>query len=599
MMKQMRENTKVILWIVVVAFVVTIFAVWGLDLRGSGGGISGGQYNVLGEVNGVKITRDHYQAVYEQLAAQMRAASPSGRISYAQQEMIHDQTWDNIVTSILTEQEIEELGITVADDEVVAFLRTSPPPEIQQYFLDENGKFDFAAYQNALNNPEADWTAVEALARQRIPMIKLNEHLISQVHVSPFEIRRSYEEESVLFTAEYVSFPIADEDVSDYTPSEDEVREYYDTHPEEFRVGERSVVEYVKIPIEPTASDLDDLMYTVATLHEQLAAGEEFDIIAKTYSQAPTSSVGGETGFITASQRDTAVMSQVSIMNPGQVSQPIQTEDGVYIVKLLETEKEGEEARYNLQEIFIELEAGTQTVDSLVGLARDLQSQAVEKGLADAANELGLTAEKTEPFQRNFPITGLGFAPSVNRFAFANEVGTVSGVIGDEDNYYVCRVDQRLPEAIRPLEEVQTSIESTLRFERQKRMAHRKAEAFYRKLMTASDNFVDAASAYDYDVQRPDPFRVADPVGDLPPFSPFAYAAFDLYVNAVSPPIESRGAYYVLQVLERTTVDEEEFENRAPAIAERLLQEKTQAYVLYWYEQLREGAEIKDNRGGV
>ena len=37
MIKQMRENTKVILWIVVVAFVVTIFAVWGLDLTGGGG----------------------------------------------------------------------------------------------------------------------------------------------------------------------------------------------------------------------------------------------------------------------------------------------------------------------------------------------------------------------------------------------------------------------------------------------------------------------------------------------------------------------------------------------------------------------------------
>jgi parvulin-like peptidyl-prolyl isomerase len=595
----MRENTKVILWIVVVAFVVTIFAVWGLDLRGGGGGITGGPNNVIGEVNGVKITGDHYQAVYEQLAAQMRAAAPSGRISYAQQEMIHEQTWENLITSILTEQEIEKLGIRVSDEEVVAFLRTSPPPELQQYFLDENGRFDFAAYQNALNNPEADWTAVEALARQRIPMIKLNEHLISQVHVSPFEIRRSFEEESIVFAAEYVSFPFADEDVSDYSPSEDEIREYYDAHPDEFQIGERSAVEYVNIPIEPTAGDLDDLMYTVTTLHEQLAAGEEFDIIASTYSQAPTSSVGGETGFITASQRDAEVMSQVSIMNPGQISQPIQTNDGVYIVKLLETEKEDEETRYNIQEIYIELVAGTQTVDSLVGLARDFQVRAVEKGFVEAANELGLTVDKTEPFLRNFPIAGLGFAPSVNRFAFANEEGTVSNVIGDEKNYYVCRVDQRLPQALRPLDDVRTSIESTLRFERQKRMAHRKAEAFFRKLMTASDNFGDAANLYEYTVHRPEPFRVADAIDTMPPYSPFAYAAYDMFINSISPPVESPGAYYILQVLERSTADEEEFENRAPAIAERLRQEKTQAFVSYWYDQLRENADIKDYRGGV
>lgn len=598
MMRQMRENTKVILWVVVVAFVVTIFAVWGLDLRGGGPG-SGRDYNILGEVNGVKITRDQYQSVYQQLSAQMKAASPSGKITLAQQELINEQAWENIVTGILTEQEIEKLGIGVTDDEVVAFLRTSPPPEIRQYFVDEEGRFDFAAYQDALNNPEADWTAVEALARQRIPMLKLNEYLMSQVHVSPFEIRRAFEEETVQFTIEYVVFPFADEDVSDYTPSDEEISAYYDTHPDGFRIGERAVVEYVKIPIEPTKADLDDLMYTVNTLHDQLAAGEDFDIIAKTYSQAPTADVGGETGFITASQRDAAVMSQVAIMNPGQLSEPIQTNDGVYIVKLLDTDKEGDETRYNIQEIYIDLEAGAQTVDSLVTLARDLRAEAEAKGLANAAAEMGLTTEKTEPFQRNFPIPGIGFVPSVNRFAFSNEVGTISGVIGDEDNYYVCRVDEKFPEELRPLDDVRPSIETALKQERQKRLARIKADAFHRKLMTASDNFISAAQAYAYEVHRPDPFKVSEPVDDLPPFSPLAYAALDLVVNSYSPPIECRGAYYILQVLERTEVDEEEFENRMPAIGERIRQEKIQAFVSYWYEQLREKANIKDYRGEV
>jgi hypothetical protein len=117
--------------------------------------------------------------------------------------------------------------------------------------------------------------------------------------------------------------------------------------------------------------------------------------------------------------------------------------------------------------------------------------------------------------------------------------------------------------------------------------------------MSASDNFVEAAGDYQYTIHRPEPFSVAQPVDDMPPFSPFAYAAFDLVVDAISPPIESRGTYYIIQVLERSPVDEEEFENRAPAIGVRLRQEKVRAYLSYWYDQLKENAEIEDYRGGV
>ena len=596
MMKQLRENTKVIIWIVVVAFVVTIFAVWGLDLAG-GGGPTAQQFSVVGKVNGISITRSQYQTVYEQLAAQARAASPDRNLTNAQQEMIQDQVWDNLVSNILTEQEIEKLGIDVTDQEIVAFLRTSPPPEIQQYFVDESGNFDFAAYQNALNNPDADWTSVEALARQRIPLLKLNRYLLSQVHVSPSEVRRAFDEENQLLTVEYVSFPIGDVDISEYTPSEEEIRGYYDAHPNEFLAGERAVVEYVKIPIEPTDRDMSDIMYTITNLSDQLADGEDFAVVAKTYSQAPTSSVGGETGFITAGQRNSNVMAQVAIMNPGQVSAPILTDDGVYLVKLLETQTEGEETRYNFQEIFIELTAGSHTIDSLVGLAQDIQERAVENGLANAASEFGLAVETTEPFRRDFPILGLGFASPLNRFAFNSEADALSGVLRDENGYYVCRVVERLEDQLRPLDEVRARIESTLKFERQKRIARRKAKSFHLKWETTRDTFQNVAADYEYTVHSPEPFRVADPVDNLPPFSPFAYAAIDLADDAVSPPVESDGNYYLIHLIERGPFDEEAFQTRAEALNGRLQQQKAQTYMVYWYDQLKENAEIEDYRG--
>ncbi len=599
MMKQMRENTKVILWIVVIAFVVTIFAVWGLDLDGTGGGQTARQYNTLGEINGTPVMRNQYQMVYEQLASQMRSASPSGQLSYAQQELVHEQAWENLVSSVLTEQEIRRLGISVTDSEVESFLRTSPPPEIQQYFVDDNGNFDFAEYQAQLNNPEADWTAVEALARQRIPMIKLNYYLTSQVHVSPDEVRAIYDEENTRVTAEYVSFTISAEDISDFTPTDEDVQAHYDENSGDFLRSERAVIDYVKIPIEPTDYDLDGLMYTINTLNDQIAAGEDFAEMARTYSQAATSSVGGETGFITVAQRDSRVMTQVAIMNPGQVSQPIQTDDGIYLVKLLETKEEDGEPRFNIQELFLELSAGRETIDSLIALARDVYDVAAEKGLAKAAEKNGLTVETTPPFQRNFPIAGLGFVPSVNRFAFNNDKDATSNIISDEDNYYIVRVADRLPESVQPLDEVRSIIVERLKHERQKGMARHKADGFHRKLMTTPATFQEAANDYGYEVRRPEPFRFIDPVDAMPAQSPFAYAALHLDDDALCPPVESSGAWVVFQITSRAPFNEEEFINSAPAILERLHQEKVRAYVAYWYETLRDKADIVDNREGV
>lgn len=595
MMKQMRENTKIILWIVVVAFIITIFAVWGMDLQmGDAGGP--GQQNVLGTVNGVKITRSQFQAVYEQIASQYRAASPEGRLDYAQQEMVLDDAWENIVVTILTNEQIKKLGIEVSDQEIVTFLRTSPPPEIRQYFLNEQGNFDFAAYQNALNNPDADWTGVENLARQRIPMMKLNQYLMAQVHVSATEVEKAFEEETVKMTVDYVRFPIGEENIDDYSPSDEEISAYHSANPDRFREDERAVIDYVRIPIEPTPRDVDDVVLTVRDLRDQIIGGEDFAVMANTFSEAPTAAVGGETGFLTRDQRDSKVMDALSKLEPGSMSEPILTDDRVYLLKLLETKDEGGETRYNFQEIYLKLTAGSMTMDSLYTLARDIHQDAVDSDLRQAAEGKGLSVATTEPFARNMPIEGIGFVPSFSRFAFNNEVGALSNIISDDRAYYICRLVKRIPEGVKPLESVRAEIIAALRVDRQKGMAQRKADAFTRKVTTTRSTFREAADSYGYAVQRSDSFTVAGGTMGILPYSPFAYAAINLVDDACSRPIESGDSYYVMQLLGRTDINPDDLQARASLIASRIHQEKVQAYVVYWYDRLKAESKIEDYR---
>ncbi len=594
MMQQMRENTKIILWIVVVAFVITIFAVWGLDLQG--GGMSGtGTTNVIGKVNGVSITGQQYNAMYQQLAAQYRNQSPDGTIGAQLQDAISAQTWDNLVLGILTSQKIEELNITATDQEVVDFLTNTPPPEAQRYFVNEQGQFDYQAYLTALRNPENDWTSFEQLARQRIPMFKLNQYLASQVHVSDTEVRQRYEASNVTMEVAYVEFPIASEDLGDWTPGEDDITTYYDNHIDEYMEGEKASIEFLQIPLEASAQDIEDVELTAADIHKEIVErGEDFGETAKIYSELPTAQVGGETGLITRTMRDTAIMDAVASMTPGQVSAPISVENGVYIVKLIDKAVEDDVQKFNIGEIFIGFSPSGITTDSLHTLANEVQAAAKADGLEVAAERFGLDMKSSMPFLQNFPIGALGFVPSISRFAFANEPGTISGVLRNDDNYFVVRVKDRLADAPRPLDAVRGQVEFALRYERQKNLASRKATAFRTAVSTTS--WDDAVKKYGYQANKPAPFKANERAGSVAANSPFMFALLNTETSRITPPIESGGNLYVAQVIAREPIDEEHFKTEAPAIHAQITSTKTQEFMTFWYDQLLASADVQDNR---
>ncbi len=594
MMKAMRENTKVILWVVVIAFVITIFAVWGLDLQS--GGMNSPQASV-GSVDGVAISPQLYQATYSQISQNMRASNPTGELSGAQQEMIRDQAWDNIVNNILTAREVQRLGITVTDDEVLNTIRTAPPEEVQQYFVDQKGAFDYAAYQQALANPEADWTSVEQLVRQRIPVVKLNQYLMSQVHVSQSEIVRALYEENSKLVAEYVAIPIASETPHGGEPNDADVAAYYESHVSDFQNPEQAILDVVRIAIEPSALDRSDLLYGANKIRDDVVAKGDFEASAKAYSESHTATVGGETGFIGATQRDAAIMAVVATMKPNDISPVISTADGIAIVQLIATKRERGETLYNIREIVMKLSAGSATIDSLSMDAQTLQEKAAQSGdLGAAANASGLEIVTSQPFAKGMPIPGVGYVPALSRFAFDRPVGEISQVIADERNFYIARIQNRTPAAARPLAEVSESIKATVLQERKEEAARSKAVAFLRTAGVPDTDFRTVARNYGYEVAKTDSFTLATPVAGLPPYSSFARAALAGQPGDLLGPVESGGSMYVLRLTGRNDPPQTVMTAKIPAMRERLYDAKVQSYVMYWFAQLREKSKIEDRR---
>ncbi|WP_168190327.1 peptidylprolyl isomerase [Luteithermobacter gelatinilyticus] len=68
---------------------------------------------------------------------------------------------------------------------------------------------------------------------------------------------------------------------------------------------------------------------------EQLEKGAAFQVMARQFSQSTTSAVGGDMGWVMKTELPKEIASALSGMKKGEISDPIETEDGFYILQLV------------------------------------------------------------------------------------------------------------------------------------------------------------------------------------------------------------------------------------------------------------------------
>jgi peptidyl-prolyl cis-trans isomerase SurA len=80
---------------------------------------------------------------------------------------------------------------------------------------------------------------------------------------------------------------------------------------------------------------------------KQLQSGVAFGAVARQFSIAPTAARGGQLGWVTADQLDRRLASVVQNMQAGQVSSPIPTNAGLYIIALADKRAGGNDPSKN------------------------------------------------------------------------------------------------------------------------------------------------------------------------------------------------------------------------------------------------------------
>jgi peptidyl-prolyl cis-trans isomerase SurA len=90
-------------------------------------------------------------------------------------------------------------------------------------------------------------------------------------------------------------------------------------------------------------------------LIDQIRAGANFSAVAQQFSQAPSAAQGGDIGWVTPSQFGPPLSDAVAKMNPGEMSYPLRTPAGYYLLYLLERRTPGQSSPADTQIGFVEV----------------------------------------------------------------------------------------------------------------------------------------------------------------------------------------------------------------------------------------------------
>ena len=598
MMRQMRDNMKVIMLVTAVAFVGLMVFGWGMDITGrSSAAATGGE---LGRVNGEPIAYEEWNLVYRNLYEQQQRQNPGQPINAALARQIEEAAWDQVVTQKLISQELRRRSIDVTEAELRQAARTQPPPEfINNAMFQTNGQFDPGKYAVFLSSPAMDnqmLMQLEAYYRDVIPRSKLFYEVTSGTYITDSELWRIFRDARETVSIKFIALDpdrmIADAAVN--VPARD-IERYYKEHRDDFKRPASAKVRYVMINRAPMAQD------TAASLAraQRVRAAALTDFAQAASTESADSVSRAQNGNLGKIRRGMTVpaFEQAAFAQPvGQVSEPVLSQFGYHIIRV--NSREGEEA--DVSHILIPIERSPEYEERLLNLADSLETMGETMSLAEAARRMNLRVRDGEINDAAPVLAGVGDAADAAQWAFreVEEAGEVSSVFETPTAYYMAELVSKVDEGTPALEQVSAEIERILKLEKKVELAKPQARTLLQRIRNGESMDAVAAGAR-LTAQPAGPFTRLDIVPGMGRANAAVGTAFGMKPGQLSDVVESENMLYIIQLVDKKEADRQEFEAQKEQQRERTTPARAEQRWNMFLAALREDAEIIDNRAAL
>ena len=249
-------------------------------------------------VNGSKIMRadfDREMRVARQNFSRMGQAPSDVQLSKLKEEVL-----DRLITLELLYQESKKTGIKVDEAQIDEQLAS-----LKKRFAGQQGG-GFEKMLSRMNISEAD---VKSQMRRSMAVQKFVD-------------------------AEFVQKT---------TVSEAELKSYYDSNTDLFKQSEQVRASHILASIDSQKGGADkaEARKKIEDVQEKLLDGEDFSKLAKEFSQCPSSGKGGDLGYFQRGQMVRPFSEAAFAMEPGEVSDIVETRFGYHIIKLTDKKPPG------------------------------------------------------------------------------------------------------------------------------------------------------------------------------------------------------------------------------------------------------------------
>jgi peptidyl-prolyl cis-trans isomerase SurA len=127
---------------------------------------------------------------------------------------------------------------------------------------------------------------------------------------------------------------------------EEELKEYYDEHKDEFSSKGKVHLAMIFLKQEDPADQAESraLKDKADKIVQKIRAGEDFGKLAKQLSNGPGANEGGDLGVFKISELNREMAEDIKDLSTGEVGVPIVGPNGIQIIKVVEKDKGGEKS---------------------------------------------------------------------------------------------------------------------------------------------------------------------------------------------------------------------------------------------------------------
>jgi len=508
MLQDIRENAQGTIAKIIIGVLILSFAVWGMDAVI--GGFSGEPE--VATVNGQDITEREFLR-FVQLESQRRLnAMETPDPSLLDEDQIRRDVLDMLIQDAILSQDADSQGLALSDADIDALIVQSP-----QFQVD--GVFNRDRFVSMVRNIGMGVMEFRDSMRRSYVINQIRAGIVQSALANRDSVQQLLQIQYQTRDFRTLRIP-ADAVASGIQVTNAEIEDYYQKHPNEFRLPEQVDAAYIVLSLDSVADsirvsdeelqtyyeqrsqdlareerraahilieDNDKAEETLATIRSRLDAGEDFADLAREYSiDTATASQGGELGYAGRGVYDPEFEKALFALKPGEVSAPVKTPFGIHLIRLEDVRRSEVPPLQEIRDQLVRELQRERAREKFAELRTQLADAAyAADDLAGPAQELGLEVHEIEGITRDGGPAPFDH-PGLVRQLFSDDVlnagyNTELIDVGD-DQAVVARVQAHRESQLRPLDDVRDDIQAQLQQQKTREALRARAEAILAEL---------------------------------------------------------------------------------------------------------------------